>query len=202
MQMPTKPIGAFRAPGERAVLVSERHAVWDRRAHNLPLVDEPVVEAGRLGPMPTEWTPDLVHCRLRHVHALACQLPRVKVPAQLRSFLGELQAQDAVPGRRVSLTVEEMQRIDWTIARLQAFGSIDKAVLLGMMSEVKPETISKVTFGIAAREGGKALKRASLYKRYRTNLKALAADWNKRAVPIDDGTRQAWMNEASSKAEK
>lgn len=198
----TKPVESFRAAGERAVLVSERHAVWDRKADELPSIEEPVTEAGRLGPMPTEWTADLVHCRLRHVYALVRQLPRVKVPGQLRSFLGGLQPEDAAPGRRLMLTVEELQRIDWTVARLRAFGSIDMAVLMGMMADVKPELISKVTFGVAAREGGRGLKRSTVYKRYQVNLNALAEAWNRDGVPIDSGTRACWLNEASPGGEK
>jgi len=41
-----------------------------------------------LGPLPTQWTWDLVHCRLLSVHAIACILARVLVPATYRSWLG------------------------------------------------------------------------------------------------------------------
>jgi len=199
IQIPTKPIDEFRPSGERAVLVSERHAVWDRRADALPAVADAAFDLGPFGPMPAEWTPDLVHCRLLNVNALARRLPRAKVPATYRSFLGELQPQDSASPPTKALTSEEEKRLDATLAQLQAFGSIDKAVLMGMMAGCKPATISKVTFGIAAREGGSGLKRPTIYKRYRRHLETIATAWNALAMPIDDGTKNCWLNEASKK---
>lgn len=73
----------------RAILISERSARFDRRMPSLPALDEaPIVDAGALGPMPMEWTADLVHCRLLTVDAIARRLPRVRLPASYRSFLG------------------------------------------------------------------------------------------------------------------
>jgi hypothetical protein len=199
VQPETRAIETFREQGERAVLVIERHAVWDRRADALPVVAEPAFDLGPFGPMPAEWTPDLVHCRLLNANVLARQLPRAKAPTSYRSFLGELQPQDATSLPMKALTSEEEKRLDATLARLQSFGSIDKAVLMGMMAGCKPATISKVTFGIAAREGGSGLKRPTIYKRYQRNLQVIAESWNKLSVPIDDGTKNCWLNEMSKK---
>jgi hypothetical protein len=200
VQPETRPIESFRGHGERAVLVSERHAVWDRRADALPAAADPVYDLGPFGPMPTEWTADLVHCRLLYVNALARRLPRARVPAGYRSYLSELQPQEAARAPLKALSSEEEKRLDATLAQLQAFGSIDKAVLMGMMAGCKPATISKVTFGIAAREGGSGIKRPTVYKRYQRSLQAIAEEWNRLSVSIDDGTRTCWLNEASRKA--
>lgn len=187
-----------RGADERAILVSERSAVWDRWVK--PKTDEEqAADLGPLGPMPTEWSADLVHCRLLHVDTLARRLPRVKVPAQYRSFLGDLQPQEAAPGRMKPLTGEEERRLDWTLACIYGFGSIDKAVIMGIMSGRKPATISKVTFGIAAREGGKGLRRPTVYKRYRQLTDVIANAWNVRQLPIDEGTRACWLNEGVRK---
>lgn len=194
------PDEASSMPAGRAVLVSERHAVWDTKIAPLaPATTVDVLDLGPLGPMPTEWTADLVHCRLLSVDALARRLSRVKVPAQYRSFLGELQPQDAAPGRMKPLTSEEEQRLDWTLARLCAWGSIDKAVLMGVMSGRSLAVISKVTFAIAHREGGVGLKRSSVHRRYRRNAGIIGDNWNVAKIPIDDGTRECWQNIASEK---
>jgi hypothetical protein len=189
-----------RQADEVVVLVSERSAVWDRRAVPLPSPEAlQAFDVGALGPMPAEWTADLVHCRLLSVDALARRLPRVKVPAQYRSFLGDLQPQDAAPGRMKPLSSEEEQRLDWTLGRLCAWGSIDKAVLMGVMAGRSLQTISKVTFGIAAREGGKGLHKTSVHRRYMRNTGILADAWNMLRLPIDEGTRDCWQNVASQK---
>jgi len=189
-----------RPPQERAVLVSERHAIWDRPIESLPHVEQDAFDLGPFGPMPTQWTTDLVHCRLLYVNALARRLPRARVPAGYRSYLSELQPQEATRTPLKALTSEEEKRLDATLAQLQAFGSVDKAVLMGMMAGCKPATISKVTFGIAAREGGSGIKRPTVYKRYQRSLQVIADQWNRLSVSIDDGTRTCWLNEASRKA--
>src|SRR5260370_38160037 len=66
----------------RAILVSERSARFDRRMPSLPPLEEaPTVDVGALGPLPTDWTWDLGHCRLLSGHAIAKKLPRAPVPS-------------------------------------------------------------------------------------------------------------------------
>jgi hypothetical protein len=177
--------------------VSERSAVWDRRATPLPAVGaDNAFDVGALGPMPTEWTADLVHCRLLSVDALARRLPRVKVPAHYRSFLGDLQPQDAAPGRMKPLSSDEEQRLDWTLARIYSFGPIDRAVLMGVMSGRSLQTVSKITLAIAARgeaAGDKGLKKPSVAYRYRRNTEMLAQSWQLLNLRIDDGTIECWQ---------
>jgi hypothetical protein len=179
----------------RAILVSERSARFDRRMPSLPPDGEaPVVDVGALGPMPMEWTADLVHCRLLTVDAIARRLPRPRLPASYRSFLGEMQPQDdAAPGRRRVLTDDDTRRFDWTMTRLAAWSEIDRAVLMGVMTGRSATQVSKITFGIAARFGGKGLKRSTVQDRYRRNTTIMAAEWNAVGEPIDDDTRQCWL---------
>jgi hypothetical protein len=184
-----------RTDGLKAILVNERSTVFDRPAVVPLQAIEPAYD-GAFGPMPTEWTHDLVHCRLVHVDALCRRLPRVKVPPQYRSFLGALQPEDAaVEGRVRALTVEQERMVDWTLARIYAFGPVDRAVLMGMMAGRSLRTISKVTLAIELRgeaEGDRGLKKPSVAKRYRRNATILAQSWNMLRVPIDDGTCRCW----------
>jgi hypothetical protein len=184
----------------RAILISERSARFDRRMPSLPPIEEaPVVDVGAFGPMPIEWTWDLVHARLLSVDAIARQLPRVRLPAVYRSFLGELQPQDAVPGRQRVLTDEHTKRLDWTMTKLHAWSEIDRAVLMGVMSGRSLNKIVKIIAGIVARRGGEALQRSAVHKRYRRNTTAMAEDWNREGVPVDADTRECWLNVASKK---
>ena len=123
----------------------------------------------------------------------------MKVPATYRSFLGELQPQDAAPRLDRGLSAEEAQLVDWTLARLSAWGSIDKAVLMGVMAGKSFKTISKVTFGIARREGGSGLAKTSVQRRYHRNTRIMAEAWQLLGLPIDGATQKCWLNFASKK---
>lgn len=180
----------------RAVLVSDRHAVWLKPLPPIAGV-EPAAETSRRGPMPMQWTHDLVHCRLVAVNALTRALPRLAMPRELRSFLTAMQPQDAAPGRRRVLTDADTQLIDWTMTRIWLWSEIDRAVLMGFMTGTKPEMISRITFEIAARRGGKAIKRPTVYKRYRQLTTVMAEEWQQVGEPIDDVTRECWLNHDS-----
>jgi hypothetical protein len=178
----------------RAILVSERSARFDRRMPSLPPLSEaPVVGLGALGPMPMEWTWDLVHCRLLSVYAIACRLPRVSLPANVRSILGLMQPQDAAPGPRRVLTDDDTRRLDWTLTRLAAWSEIDRAVLMGIMSGKSVREVSKSTIAIAARFGSKGLQKSAVHDRYRRNTTIMAAEWNGAGEPIDEVTRECWL---------
>lgn len=183
-----------RTDDSRAVLVTPRHAVFDRKL-SLP---EPALEAdavvGVLGPLPTEWTHDLVHCRLLSVAALARRLPRVRLPADVRSFLGELQPQDVAVGRPERLTDDQTQRFDWTMARVYAWGDINRAILMGVMMGRSFETISKITLGIQARTGSKGLKKTAIFNRWRRLAATMAEEWNAAGEPIDAATCACWLD--------
>ncbi len=196
VEAPTKP-WVPRSDGMTAVLVTERSTVFDRKAE-MPVDGEPVV--GALGPMPTEWTQTMVGCRLQHVHTLMRnKLPWPKIPAQYRSFLGEMQPQEASHGRSRGLTTEEELRIDWTMSQIFTFDAVNRAVLMGVMAGHSFETISEVTMGIERRIGGKGLSRSAVFKRYRRVTEALAAHWNRLGVPIDAGAQEIWLSASAKK---
>lgn len=182
--------------GSRAVLVSERSAVFLRKADVVEA--ELPEEVTGLGPMPTDWTWDLVHCRLVSVHALFLRLPPPRVPALYRSFLGNLQPQEAGPLRR-PLSPEEDARLVWTWDRLFCWSEIDRAVLMGVMAGKSLSMISKITFAIAARRGGSPLRKTAVHKRYRRNTTTMAEEWKTARVPLDEATCEAWLNKASKK---
>lgn len=183
--------------GSRAVLVSERRAVFLRKA-DTPVYAELPEEVTGLGPMPTDWTWDLVHCRLVSVHALFVRLPPPRVPALYRSFLGNLQPQEAGPLRR-PLSPAEDARLNWTWDRLFCWSEIDRAVLMGVMSGKSLSMISKITFAIAARHGGDPLRKTAVHKRYRRNTTTMAEEWKAARVPVDEATCETWLNKASKK---
>lgn len=183
----------------RAVLVTPRHAVFDRKLPLPATSVAPDAVVGGLGQLPTEWTPELVHCRLLSVAAMARRLPRVRLPADVRSFLGELQPQDVAFGRPEPLTEDQSQRFDWTMARLYAWGDINRAILMGVMMGRSFETISKITLVIEGRTGSKGLKRSGIYKRWRTVAATMAEEWNAVGEPIDEATRACWVDRSDGK---
>ena len=188
-----------RTDGKTALLVTERSAVFDR-----PLAPPEAAVAvdavvGALGPMPTVWTSDLVHCRLISVAAIAKRLPRARLPADVRSFLGEMQPQDAAGGRPGPLTDEQTQRFDWTMSRLFAWGEINRAILMGVMIGRSFDKISKITLGIQARTGSKGLKTSGIFKRWRRITGKIAEEWNAIGEPIDAATRECWLDRADGK---
>lgn len=199
---PVQPERTFKTPvrgaGERAFLLSERSAAWGKREVALPPVVEPTFEVGALGPMPIEWTHDLVHCRLLSVDALMKKLPPVKVPADYRSFLGDLQPQSAGVLRR-SLTAEEVTRLDWTMDRVFARSDIDRNVLMGLMAGKSQRTVAKITEAVAARLGGKGLKKTAVGERYRYLTTVMAAEWIAEKQPVDVVTRKCWLILAEKK---
>lgn len=184
--------------GQRAILVSERSTVFDRPLPELAKQDEAPEIVSALGPLPTQWTWDLVHCRLLCAHAIASGLPRVQVPPTYRSFLGNLQPSDvARPMRRV-LTDDDTRRFDWTMSRVDCWPDIDRIVLKGIMSGHSLAEVSVATIGWARRFGGAAgLKKSAVHKRYRTDTTIMAAEWAAADEPIDYDTRACWLNGAS-----
>jgi len=187
-----------RGPDERAFLVSERSAAWGRREVSMPPIVEPTFEPGSLGPMPIEWTHDLVHCRLITVHALMQRLPRIKVPAVYRSFLGDLQPQAAGALCR-ALTPEQITRLDWTWERVCAWPEDNRAVLMGVMAGKSLRLIAKITAHLAALGVGKALTKSTVARRYGELTALMAEEWKVLREPVDLQTREAWLSIASKK---
>jgi hypothetical protein len=191
-----------RGPEERAVLVSERSAVWDRKAVVVPPTAE--VESAHaltaFGPMPTRWTPDLVHCRLVSVYGLMARLPAILSPAGVRSVLGRLQPEQAGRARR-ALTNAEFERIDWTWARVHGWPEDDQVIIKGFMSGRSLREVSKELRKLQARGIGigKGTGKDSAGKRYRTITATMADEWNRLDQLIDSDTREAWMAAAEKK---
>lgn len=195
---PGVPAWAPRDDDKRALLVSDRSAVFDRPLPALAKQEaEPEITTA-MGPMPTQWTWDLVHCRLLSVHAMALRLARAHVPAGYRSFLGSLQPQEATMRHR-PLTDDDTKRFDWTMSRIDAWSEIDRVVIKGVMSGFSLSEVSKATYGVANRFGGYGLKKPSVFKRYRTNTTIMAAEWIDLRQPIDSDTRECWLNRAAHK---
>jgi hypothetical protein len=182
-----------RQDDRRALLVNERSTVFDR-----PLVvpvSEVVaaVDLTALGPAPTEWTHDLVHCRLVLVYVLASQLPRILWPAGIRSALGQLQPQPAGERRR-PLADDDLAVLDWTWSLVWLLGEDDRAIVRGFMSGASLREIAAELQALQARGIGlgKAIGKSSVGGRYRALTTAWADDWNRRRHAIDRGTLEVW----------
>lgn len=188
----------------RAILASERSAVFDRtdpevlkarEAADVPAVDAAV--ESRLGPMPSTWTPELVHCRLRAVHCMCMWLPRINWPAGFRSILQQLQASGgAGTGRGRVLTAVEMDRIDWTLARVCGWPEDDQLIIRGFMSllslrEIAGELERLKLRGIGGRKG---ISKDSVHRRYRALLTTMAREWIEADEPIDRDTTRVWSS--------
>lgn len=186
---------APRDDGLKAILVSERTAVFDRPA---PLPTTGVglvadVEATSLGPVPTAWTPDLVHCRLVLAYTQASTLPRILWPAGVRSALGQLQPQ--APGIvRRPLGEAELAVLDWTWTMVWRLGEDDRSIVRGFMAGASLREIAADLKALQARGIGigKAIGKSSVGKRYRDLTAVWADDWNRRRHPIDRGTLEVW----------
>lgn len=186
-----------RREGERAILVSERSAVWDRPSPALAKSgaghgDETYM-VGALGPLPSTWTGELVHCRLLSVDAACRQLPRIMVPATYRSFLGALQPEEAGVARR-PMTAEDADLIDWTLARIYAWPEDDRAVLMGFMSGRSMRKVAKIVERLKTQHGiGRGGNKDTVGKRYRVLTARMAQEWTASDVPIDRATREVWL---------
>ncbi|WP_425065105.1 hypothetical protein [Reyranella sp.] len=188
-----------RGPDERAVQVTERHVVWDRPVVHPPTIDEPAFDVGALGPIPTEWTHDLVHCRLIAVDRMARRLSPVKVPSDYRSFLGVFQPQEASV-RRAPLTPEEVVRFDWTWTRISRWPERDRAIIMGIMAGHSVRDVEKVLARGAAKGRFDALKRSGISKRYKAIRTEMAREWIGLREVIDLDTREAWLSTSKKSA--
>lgn len=191
----------------RAILASERSAVFDRPSADVLKAREEEGEAatspdvGALGPVPNDWTPDLVHCRLVSVYWLCAELPRIQWPMQYRSVLEQLQpATMTAPGRRRVLSGTDMDRIDWTLSCVCRCREDDQLILRGFMAGLSLRDIAEElrrlrSHGIGL---GKGVGKDAVLRRYRALAASLAEQWSAHREPIDADTRRVW----STKAEK
>ncbi len=195
---PGNPAWKPRTDGLKALLVSERTTVFDRP---LPVVEASaeadIGPATALGPMPTTWTHDLVHCRLVLVYTEASKLPRILWPDGIRSMLGQLQPQPPGEVRR-PLGEAELAVLDWTWTLVWRLGEDDRSIVRGFMAgaglrEIAAELKKLQSQGIGL---GKGVSKDSVPKRYRTITSGWAEDWNRAEQPIDRGTLKVWETAA------
>lgn len=196
---PGHPVWQPRSDGLKAILVSERTTVFDRPMPQ-PIdaaVEAAVLNATALGPMPTAWTHDLVHCRLVLVYTEASKLPRILWPDGIRSMLGQLQPQP--PGERCRpLGEAELAVLDWTWSLVWRLGEDDRSIVRGFMAgaglrEIAADLVALQARGIGL---GKAVGKSSVGKRYRSLTSAWADEWNRLDHPIDRGTCEVWATAA------
>lgn len=186
-----------RTDGRRAYLVNERATVFDRPLKVDPVEPVRIETTTALGPIPTVWTHDLVHCRLVHVFTQASALPRILWPAGVRSALGQLQPQ-APSVRRRPLGEADLAILDWTWTLVWRLGEDDRAIVRGFMAGASLRDIAHELKALQA-QGiglGKGIGKDTVAKRYRAITTAWADEWNRIEHPIDRETCEVWATAA------
>lgn len=177
-----------RGPGERAVLVSERSAVWDKPsaavvpADAAPEVTDPAWDhqGG------TVWTPDLVHCRLLVVGEITLRMPG-SLKRSLVSFLGNLVVSDNAVARRAPLTPQEITLADWTWAALIKLPLVRFNILQARAFGVSYDKITEAMHERGRRESKTTVKRWEMADRRR-----LATDWQEARHGVDALSFERW----------
>lgn len=187
-RVPVPSVPSNRQPGERAVLVSERSAVWDRAA--TPATPERPIEAiadpiwdhadGR------RWTPDLVHCRLLAVGSTIARLP-----SPLRRGFVSLLADAALDhGREIRRppTAAEISLADWTWAELLKRPDTQRAILQAMACGASVRKVAE----LLARRGWN-VKKSTVGSWYINERRYLAARWQEQKHPVDRESFDRWQ---------
>ncbi len=185
--VPVPAVPGNRQPGERAVLVSERHAVWDRAA--APVQADRPIEAiadpiwdhadGR------RWTPDLVHCRLLAVGATIARLP-----SPLRRGFVSLLADVALDqGREIRRppTAAEISLADWTWSELLRRPDTQRAILQAMACGASVRKVAE----LLERRGWK-VKKSTIGAWYLNERRHLAGRWQEQKHPVDRESFDRW----------
>lgn len=178
-----------RKPGEKAVLVSERSAVWDQPGKVL------VAEADLLGAGDpiwdhhggTKWTPDLVHCRLLIIGAIITCLPS-PMRRQYASLLGDLaQVANDFPVTTPP-TAAEITMLDFVLGGILKIEDEEpRAIIEARMFDVSYEKIAK---GLSRR--GRPHKRLEITQVYLAETRKLAAAWQRLQHPVDRRSFAEW----------
>ena len=178
-----------RVDDKRAVLVTERRAVFDRPAEvaapvaPIEEIRDPIWDHkdGRV------WTPDLVHCRLLNVGDTIARLPS-PLKRNFVSLLGDM-LDDAREVRRPP-TAAEISIADWTWSELLKRPATQRSLLQAM------------AFGASVREVAKLLSRGHNIKVAKTTVgrwylserRALAGAWVTAHQLVDKPAFDRWRD--------
>lgn len=174
---------------KRAVLVSERHAVWDRPvpaplpASPLEAVIDPIWNHhdGRV------WTPDLVHCRLINVGDTIARLPS-PLRRNYVSLLGDIALSELDRAPRRPPTPAEISIADWTWSELLKRPATQRTILQAMACGASVRSVS----AMLARLGNKKIQKSTVANWYLSERRALAADWIKARQLVDGAAFERW----------
>jgi hypothetical protein len=134
------------------------------------------------------------------VAGLVRRLPPPKMPAMLRSFLGNLQPQDLPERISKPLGPAETVRPDWTRSRIMAWPIDDRVILQGMMTGKSVRFITRLLEQLAALgEIERTLKKSSISPRDHKITATMACEWNQAGETIDEATREVWLSAAQKK---
>jgi hypothetical protein len=179
---------APRADGKQALLVSERTTVFDRK---LP----PPIETVEIAADPiwddkagTQWTPDLVHCRLLLMAETIQRLPDV-LRKRYRSQMGKIAVSAGESQRRTPPTPSQISIADWTWDRLLELPERTRQLLIARAHGFSYDKIV-AAFGAAGRSKGNDKKAIIAWDR--DARRYIAADWQGRKHALDLGTYERW----------
>lgn len=176
-----------RVDDKRAVLVTERSAVFDRLAEVPPApapiedIRDPIWDHkhGRV------WTPDLVHCRLLNVGDTIARLPSPMKRGYV-SLLGDILLDDGREVRRPP-TAAEISVADWTWSELIKRPATQRCLLQAMAFGASVRTVSK----LLARTGTKVQK-STVANWYLSERRALAGTWQASRHLVDGSAFERW----------
>ncbi len=186
---------APRSDGKRAILVSPRATVFDH-------VVEPPVETVDLAADPiwddkagTQWTSDLVHCRLLLMAGTIDRLPEV-LRKRYRSQIGKIAVSDGASVRRTPPGPAAISLADWTWERLLELPERTRQLLIARAWGFSYDKIVD-SFGAT----GERRAKSTVIEWDRDARRFLAADWQGRRHALDMATYERW-GELFSKRQK
>lgn len=178
--------GSMEAAGLAALLVSDRSAAW------LPWRRPAVRDDAQLPELPgewddrsgTQWTPDLVHCRLVEAGRILKRLPAPASPGRVGTVWRQLAPAES---RGPAPAKWEIDLCWWTVDQLMELKGTDRLICFGFMLSLSTRRIEAL-MKEAAMAGVVAIARSRISQRYARTRTLLAARWNGASVRVDRGS--------------
>ncbi len=184
-----------RTDGKRALLVSERETVFDHAAARP--VEAPEVSADPIwdDKAGTQWTPDLVHCRLVLMAETIDRLPEV-LRKRYASQIGRIAVTEAASQRRTPPSPSAISLADWTWDRVLELPERTRQLII---ARAWGFSFDKIVANLGS--SGHRRAKSTVIEWDRDARRFLAADWQGRKHALDVGTYERW-GELFSKRQK
>jgi hypothetical protein len=180
---------APRSDDKQAILVSERSAVFDRKARLSETADTPVeVSDPRWDHKQfSVWTPDLIHCRL-----LVCGQTIVRLPPGMRtgfvSQASNFALSEFAASQRIAPSAVDISVLDWTWPRLLRKDQTLQRILMASAFGNSLDVIVKVLAS-----AGQSKSKATVGRMYLAEKVRMATAWQAEDHPVDSTTVRRWL---------